>query len=281
MLFRSDQIPGFFDKDNSSGRVIAERDFPIFDVELGKNVFFKDEIVVSDNQTGTSLYWDKNNEILKIVADYDFKENSYILGKSSGSIGIIKKVFSSYTKSEVNSSSIVELGWKKETAKAMEFLKVDDYDIIFDSSLDNRYLDIKPLHTLIGIIESDSKVSLDKVNPTIIAIPTSHSHHQDHVKVFEACIAVLRPMRKRLPKIVLSYEAPEHSRWSRYGIFEPNFYVDIEKHLTNKIKAFYKYRSQIRLGGRDKNSIRAQAEYRGREIGKKYCEAFFLHRYLD
>lgn len=171
--------------------------------------------------------------------------------------------------------------WKKETAKAMEFLKVDDYDIIFDSSLDNRYLDIKPLHTLIGIIESDSKVSLDKVNPTIIAIPTSHSHHQDHVKVFEACIAVLRPMRKRLPKIVLSYEAPEHSRWSRYGIFEPNFYVDIEKHLTNKIKAFYKYRSQIRLGGRDKNSIRAQAEYRGREIGKKYCEAFFLHRYLD
>ena len=70
--------------------------------------------------------------------------------------------------------------WKNETKNAMNFLKVDDYETIFDSSNDNRYLDSKPLHDLIEIIESDSKVSLNKIKPTIVAIPTNYSHHQDH-----------------------------------------------------------------------------------------------------
>ena len=145
--------------------------------------------------------------------------------------------------------------WKKETKNAMNFLKVDKYEAVFDSSNDNRYLDSKPLHDLIKIIESDSKVSLDKVKPTMVAIPTNHSHHQDHVQVFNACIAALRPMRTPMPKMVLSYEAPEHSRWSTTGAFEPNFFLNIEKHLDTKIKAFYKYKSQVRPNHRDKTSI--------------------------
>ena len=78
---------------------------------------------------------------MKIVADYDFKENSYILGKSSGSIGIIKKVFSSYTKSEVNSSSIVELGWKKETGQLnnnLQRLHDNNYYQYFSYSLKSK-----------------------------------------------------------------------------------------------------------------------------------------------
>lgn len=170
--------------------------------------------------------------------------------------------------------------WKKETNDAMKYLKVDKYDIVFDSPDDNRYLDRKPLHSLIEVIESESSVSLDKVKPTMVAIPTNHSHHQDHIEVFNACIAALRPMREPLSNIVLSYEAPEHSRWSVNGIFEPNFFVDIEKYLDKKVAAFYKYKSQVKLGGRDSNTIRAQAEYRGREVGLNLCEAFCLHRFL-
>jgi N-acetylglucosamine malate deacetylase 1 len=170
--------------------------------------------------------------------------------------------------------------WKKETKLAMNYLKVDDYDTIFDSPEDNRYLDSKPLHDVIKIIESKSKVSLDKVKPTIVAIPTNHSHHQDHVQVFNACVAALRPMRTPMPKIVLSYEAPEHSRWSTTGAFEPNFFLNIEKHLSAKINAFYKYKSQIRINHRDKNTIKSQSEYRGREVGEKSCEAFYVHRFF-
>ena len=78
--------------------------------------------------------------------------------------------------------------------------------------------------------------------------------------------------------MIISYEVPEHSRWSSSGVFQPNLYIDIEKHLTRKITAFYKYKSQIKAVGRDKHAIRNHAEYRGKEIGKNLCEAYFIHR---
>ena len=170
--------------------------------------------------------------------------------------------------------------WKKEAAEAMKFLNVDDYETIYDSPLDNRYLDTKPLHTLISKIEADSRIALTKIKPTMVAIPTIHSHHQDHVHVFKACMAALRPLSKPVSNIVLSYEAPEHSKWSVSGVFEPNFYVDIEYFLAKKIQAFYKYRSQVKKGGRDRDTIRNQAQYRGSEVGKKACEAYFAHRFI-
>ena len=170
--------------------------------------------------------------------------------------------------------------WKKETDAAMKFLKVDDYDTIYDTPEDNRYLDAKPLHTLIEKIETSSKVSLMKTKPTIVAIPTLYSHHQDHVCVHNACIAALRPLSKPNADMVISYEAPEHSRWSSNGVFEPNFYVDTKSVISKKVKAFYKYKSQVRKGGRDKNTIITQAEYRGKEVGKSSCEAFYVHRHF-
>ena len=170
--------------------------------------------------------------------------------------------------------------WKKETNDSMKILNVDDYDTIYDTSEDNRYLDAKPLHSLIEKIETDSKVSLKKIKPTIVAIPTLYSHHQDHVCVHNACIAALRPLSKPNANTVISYEAPEHSRWSTNGVFVPNFFVNIDKFLTNKINAFYKYKSQIRVGHRDKNTIKAQAEYRGKEAGMEVSEAYVLHRFI-
>ena len=47
---------------------------------------------------------------------------------------------------------------------------------------------------LIEIIESTSEFSLDKLNPDIVAIPTNHSHHQDHIVVFNAAIAAPCPL---------------------------------------------------------------------------------------
>ena len=155
---------------------------------------------------------------------------------------------------------------KIETKNAMKYLKVDDYATVFDTPEDNRYLDAKPLHSLISKIETETKVSLNKIKPTIVAIPTIKSHHQDHLHVHKACIAALRPLSKPIANIVLSYEAPEHSRWSTSGVFEPNFYIDISKYLRKKIQGFNKYKSQIKTGGRDQTTITNHAEYRGKEV---------------
>ena len=169
---------------------------------------------------------------------------------------------------------------KQEIKEAMNALKVDDYHLVHEKADDNRDLDVEPLHSLIEIIESTSNVSLEKISPTIVAIPTIFSHHQDHVHVHNACIAALRPISTPVSSVVLSYEAPEHSRWSSSGVFEPNFFVEIDDVIENKIMAFSKYSSQIRLGGRDADSIRSQAKYRGQEVGKNLCEAFYVHRFI-
>ena len=169
---------------------------------------------------------------------------------------------------------------KQEIKEAMNALKVDDYHLVHEKADDNRDLDVEPLHSLIEVIESTSNVSLEKISPTIVAIPTIFSHHQDHVHVHNACIAALRPISTPVSSVVLSYEAPEHSRWSASGVFEPNLFVEIDDVIENKIMAFSKYSSQIRLGGRDADSIRNQAKYRGQEVGKNLCEAFYVHRFI-
>ena len=169
---------------------------------------------------------------------------------------------------------------KQEVKEAMNALKVDDYHLVHEKADDNRELDTEPLHSLIEIIESTSNVSLEKISPTIVAIPTIFSHHQDHIHVHHACISALRPINSPVSNIVLSYEAPEHSRWSASGVFEPNLFVEIDDVIENKIVAFNKYQSQIRPGGRDADNIRNQAKYRGQEVGKNLCEAFFVHRFI-
>ena len=169
---------------------------------------------------------------------------------------------------------------KNEVREVMNLLKVDDYHLVHDQSDNNRDLDAEPLHSLIEVIESTSNVSLEKIAPTMVAIPTIFSHHQDHVHVHHACIAALRPISTPVSNIVLSYEAPEHSRWSASGVFEPNLFIEIDDVIENKIMAFNKYRSQIRPGGRDDDSIRNQAKYRGQEVGKNLCEAFYVHRFI-
>jgi len=169
---------------------------------------------------------------------------------------------------------------KNEVKEAMNVLKVDGYHLVNDQPDNNRDLDVEPLHSLIEVIESTSSVSLEKITPTIVAIPTIFSHHQDHVHVHHACIAALRPINTPISNIVLSYEAPEHSRWSVSGVFEPNLFVEIDDMIENKIMAFNKYRSQVRPGDRDADSIRNQARYRGHEVGKNLCEAFYAHRFI-
>ena len=169
---------------------------------------------------------------------------------------------------------------KNEVKSAMEVLNVDDYHLVNDRPDNNRDLDAKPLHSLIEVIETTSNVSLEKIAPTMVAIPTIFSHHQDHVHVHHACIAALRPISTPVSNVVLSYEAPEHSRWSANGIFEPNLFVEIDNEIDDKVEAFMKYESQVRPGGRDADSIRNQARYRGQEVGKELCEAFYVHRFI-
>ena len=187
---------------------------------------------------------------------------------------------------KIGAKKIDKDNWKKEFLQVKKFLKIDDYDITFFDDETILRLDTIPLVDIVNILEQKSKISISKIRPTIVAIPTMFSYHQDHIATFKASITALRvrPQTKKnfVPNTILSYEAPEYSSWSPYsevGIFSPNFYVQLNKENVNrKIKALNFYKAQLRKNHRDKNSILRLCSYRGSEIGAEYAEAFHIHR---
>jgi len=174
--------------------------------------------------------------------------------------------------------------WKKELDKVTRILKIDSVDIgFFDDKI--RHLDTIELSELLELIELKSKVALSKIKPTMVAIPTIFSTHQDHIHAYKAAMSALRehPQKmKNLPQVVLSYESPEYYFWSAYsefGKFTPNFYINLsKKEIQNKIKLLYLYKTQIRKNHRDDKKITGLANIRGNEIGTEYAESYHIHR---
>lgn len=172
----------------------------------------------------------------------------------------------------------------KEFKEVMKFLKVDDYDILFKDTRKHMRLDAMPRKTLIDLIEKDSKLSIDRLKPTIIAIPAI-SYNQDHEAVFRAAFTAARPHIpgiKPFQKIVLAYDSPTLS-WDPYNKgFHPNFYVDISNYLDKKLKAISFYKTQLRLHihQHSKETITGLATLRGREVAVEAAEAYMCYRFV-
>jgi len=190
-------------------------------------------------------------------------------------LGGYPKIGDGYVKKEI---------WKNEFVKTSKFLKIDGYDIAYYDD-EVKHLDTIPQAELIELFESKSKISLSKIKPTIVAIPTIFSSHQDHVYTYKTIMTALRPHPQELlhlPKMVLSYESPEYYFWSAYsefGIFSPNFYIKLSKtDVSKKIKSLGFYKTQMRDNYRDGDSITSLARIRGSEIGVDFAESYHNHR---
>ena len=123
------EFPGTFDSENSLGRIIPQKYFPIFDIELEKNTFNKGEIVFSGESYGTVIDWDKNTEILKVSTNDIFSSGNIITSKTSNSKGIIKNVTTSEVVYDIDATSDVVKGWQRETGFLNNnFQRVHDND---------------------------------------------------------------------------------------------------------------------------------------------------------
>jgi hypothetical protein len=109
------EYPGNFVSFNSSGRVIPESHFPIFNPVLKKNSFIVGEEVYSITAKGSVEYWDFDNDYLKVSTTGDFEKDQNIIGKTSGSVGIIKEITKFTSDYKINSYSLVRKGWNNET----------------------------------------------------------------------------------------------------------------------------------------------------------------------
>ena len=133
------EVPGAFNSFNSYGKIIPETHFPIFDSVLKKNIFYKGEIVYSTTAVGNVENWDSDNQYLKVSSVDDYEVGQKIIGKTSGSVGVINKIFSSTSDYEINSSSSVRKGWNRETGFLNNnFQRVHDSDYYQYFSYDLR-----------------------------------------------------------------------------------------------------------------------------------------------
>lgn len=127
---------------------------------------------------------------------------------------------------------------------------------------------------------------IDRVRPDLVLLPFPGDRHEDHRQVFDAAMVALRPDgRRHAVRRVACYETVSETHWSAPGIepaFEPNWYVDINGTLADKLEAMRLYGSQLEanIPARSLEAIEALARFRGSVVGVAAAEAFCMVREL-
>lgn len=174
----------------------------------------------------------------------------------------------------------------KEVEQLVKYLNIDDYDIAFPGNDHHLKLDNIPQKELISKIEAEGKISLQKLNPTILITTSSFDYNQDHYAVHTATISATRPSSKdykNLQPLVLTYELPYMTWTSDTSSPVPNVYVELDdKSMDEKVKALQIYKSQLKhpTSPISTHAVETLAKLRGLQCGIECAEAFYLKRCL-
>ena len=78
---------------------------------------------------------------------------------------------------------------------------------------------------------------------------------------------------------------PSSTDWALFKgkKFEPNYYVDITRHIKEKIHLIKFYKDELRNYplSRAIQSIKSLASFRGVSCGVKFAEGFYLNRFVE
>jgi len=177
----------------------------------------------------------------------------------------------------------VTAGKREEEFRAvMEYLKVDDWEIVYRDAETHLRLDQIPRRDLIALFERDCRLSLDKLQPTMLAIPVS-SYNQDHEAVFRAAFTAARPGipgLKAFQPLVLGYNNTSLFWSLEHEKIHMNFYVDISNYLDQKLHALALHHSQMRdpVHHSSLQNVEYAARVRGSEISVGAAEGYMLFR---
>jgi LmbE family N-acetylglucosaminyl deacetylase len=167
----------------------------------------------------------------------------------------------------------------KNVAKKMQ---LDGYHLAFPGDEYMLQLDQLSQRRIINEIER-GPVSLENIQPDIIAFPSWHDYNQDHRAANEAALAATRPvegMYKHVPELILEYELP-YTGWGPGEARAPNFFVSLEKDaLRAKLSSLGLYKSQMKTAT-GPVSVYASEELtkmRGVLAGVENAEAYVLRR---
>lgn len=127
------------------------------------------------------------------------------------------------------------------------------------------------LHTRKEEIRKAIEEKMSELRPDIVFTHSSQDVHTDHKTAFEATREAARGACT-----ILCYENPNTP-----PEFNPNYYIDIEGYLDDKIAALSLHRSQAGKDYTNPEVVRASASFRGNQARVKYAEAFESVRVLE
>ncbi len=198
-----------------------------------------------------------------------FKIKPFFFGDGESSRTVSKKlVFKSINKREKQALDVCKKG---------RFEKP-----VFQRLPDNK-LDTVPLLDIVKFIEK--QIRLHK--PKIIFTHFENDLNIDHQIIYKAVLTASRPLSKTFVKKIYSFEIPSSTDFSlsrnSKKIFNPNFFVEVEKTIQKKLDLLKLYKDEIKKWPhpRSLKSIKNLSMHRGSQIGKKYAEAFILVRELN
>ena len=141
-------------------------------------------------------------------------------------------------------------------------------------------MDTVPLLEVSREIES----LIDTSTPQIVFTHYLNDLNIDHSVVARATLTATRPIAGSPVKRIFGYEVNSSTEWF-YGSsqFAPNYFVDISKNFSTKIKAMSAYKNELRTPPHPRSieGIKALASLRGNAAGYEFAEAFYVYRMLE
>ena len=164
---------------------------------------------------------------------------------------------------------------RQDARKSAKLLKVKN--IKFFDFPDNEMDGIQLLR-IIKVIEKE----IESAKPDRIYTNHYGDLNVDHKVVYNATLAACRPGNFPV-KEILSFEVLSSTEWSYPYNFNPNYFINIEKHLEKKIKAMKLFVNEIRKfpHPRSSENIEYVAKRWGTVSGFNAAEAFELIRRFD
>ena len=144
---------------------------------------------------------------------------------------------------------------------------------------DNR-MDSVDLLDVIKVVE----LFLERYQPHFVFTHHAGDVNIDHRIISQAVTAACRPLKAWINlEGVFLFEIPSNTEWQlpgTYPVFAPNFFVNIENQLHQKLSSLACYASEMRPfpHSRSYEAIEALAKWRGACAGFAAAEAFMIGR---
>ena len=121
---------------------------------------------------------------------------------------------------------------------------------------------------------------INDIQPSTVYTHFIGDVHQDHRLVAECVTVACRPKPESSVTKLLMCEIPASTEWAfgTHGDFSPNVYIDVTPYAGRKAELLGYYETEVYNfpDARSVDSMMLQANYRGKQSGVSYAEAFQL-----